>query len=338
MPNFYLNNQYVVLSSEFIEKHMPKANAAFVKVYLYALNIAQKGRKCEYAEIAGTLNLLESDVIQAFKYWSDEGVLNIENENILFPGATVYDASETVQEVSDDRTVQEADAIPEQKPGKRPEYTQAQVASAISDNPNLSDTMALAQEILGKPLNTGDIETLYWFYDGLKFSAEVILMLLEYCVSKEKRRMNYIEKVAISWHEQGIISMEAVNDFIQKDAMRSGFLYSIRKVLKIADRPLSHTEEQYINRWHDMYKMEEEMISLAYEECVINTGKVSFPYIEKILERWYKENIHTKEQAEADTQNFKNSNPAPNNSDNSDFKIYSDTYDHDELEKLTQNS
>lgn len=324
MPKFYMNPENILVSTEFIEKHMPKANATFVKIYLYALYFAQKNETVEYASIAQDLNLLESDVIQAFNYWQEEGVLTVSNDSVSF---------DIVR-----KTTQVASRPQPSKPkATRPGYTSGEVATAIADNSNLSEMVMLAQEILGKTLNPTDTETLYWFYEGLKFSPEVILMLLEYCVSKEKRRMAYIEKVAIGWHERGITSMDAVNNFIEKEAETSGFVYSIRKALGITDRALSQNEEQFINRWHEMYNMDESMISYAYEQCIMQTAKLSFPYMEKILERWYKQGIHTVAHAQQDNENFKNSQ-TPHSSEPAynSYEVFDDGYDHEALEELTR--
>lgn len=325
MPQFYLNYEYIPVPIKFIEEYMPGANATFVKVYLYALNLAAKGQEVEYVAIAKTLNLLESDVMQCFNYWQGAGVLRVENNAIIFEDLTSGKPGEAKETGKSDKA----------KGGDRPGYKPGEVALAISENSTLAEMVALAQEILGKTLSPTDTETLYWLYEGLKFSPEVILMLLEYCVSKEKRRMNYIEKVAMSWHEKGITSMEAVNDHIKREAERSGFIYSVRKMLGILDRAMSQSEEQYICRWRDMYNMEADMISLAYEQCIIQTAKLSFPYMEKIMERWYKQGIHTKEQAEADNKNFRNSQ-GTEKTQKKNFEVYKDEYDHDSLEELTR--
>lgn len=329
MPEFNLKQGFVPVSYEFVEEYMPKANAAFVKVYLYALYAAASGRSMEYLDIAKALNLLESDVVQAFRYWQEQGALLINGNSVIINnGGSEYDAP--------------AEQIPVQKSEKiklrRPEYTQNEIASAIAESETLSDMVQLAQEILGKTLSPTDIETLYWFYDGLKFSPEVILMLLEYCVSKEKRRMSYIESVAVSWHERGISGMEAVNEYIKKESEKNSFIYSIRKILGITDRAISQTEEKFINRWHDMYKMEENMISLAYEQCIIQTAKLSFPYMEKILARWHKEGIHTPEQAEKDNRNFRGAQSSAVPSSERNYEVYSENYDHEYLENLTRNN
>lgn len=322
MPQFYIKNKYIPISSLFIDDYLPEANATFVKVYIYALGLASKGESIEFLDIAKALNLLESDVIQAFKYWAEKGWISLSDNMVGF-----VTPSSPASNTAPDNPENTLEFVQ-----KRPGYTTREVADAINSDSALSETVSLAQEILGKTLSPTDTETLYWFYDGLKFSPEVILMLLEYCVSKEKRRMSYIEKVAISWHERGITSMEAVNSYIQSEAEHSGYIYSIRKILGIADRQLSKNEEQYIDRWHDMYHMDESMISLAYEQCIIQTSKLSFPYIEKILERWYKNGIHTPEQAERDSREFKNA-AAP---DKKDYDVYNENYDHTSLEQLTR--
>ena len=73
MPSFKTNMDFVPVSTEFIEKYMVRANGSYVKVYLYASYLAAKNEGAEQAEIASSLNLLESDVKNAFDYWKDTG-------------------------------------------------------------------------------------------------------------------------------------------------------------------------------------------------------------------------------------------------------------------------
>ena len=326
MPRFNMDYGYVSVSSKFIEDYMPEANAEFVKVYLWTLNLARREESVELSEIAASLGLIESDVLHAISYWESKGILKSEDGRVTFYSPESFPKGGNVHAAG------VADG---------PGYAPGEAASAIYNDSDLSEMVTLAQEILGKPLNTSDTETLYWFYDGLKFSPEVILMLLEYCVSKGKRRMSYIEKVAISWHERRITSMEAVNEYIQKENEKSGKIYSVRKILGINNRALSTSEEQYINRWLDMYHMDETMIERAYDQCIMQTAKLSFQYMEKILERWHTQGIHTVAEAEADELKFKNTRSAKTNGSQTGnldrgYEVFSDDYDHDELEKLTR--
>ncbi|MBQ8301596.1 MAG: DnaD domain protein [Clostridia bacterium] len=306
MPKFNADFDFIPVSADFIENDMPSANGAYVKVYLLALSLAFSHREMTTADIAQKLNLLESDVVNAFEYWKEKGVLNISGDNILFGSSQPT----------------------EEKPVKK---NIEQISDAMTNNKALADLGSLSQEIIGKTLKNKDIETLYWFYDELGLSPEVIIMLLEYCVSKDKRNMNYIEKVAISWHEKGIVTIEAANKLITDEKEKNGYIYSLRKLFGIDNRNLSKTEENFLKKWKDELGMDENMVALAYEYCVMHTGKLSFPYMNSIIERWYKIGIRTIVDAKKDHDDFKNKNKKNN------LDVYDDNLNYDELEKIMQN-
>ncbi len=309
MPKFNCNIDFIPVSADFIENHMPQANGAYVKVYLMALSLAVSGREMSTGEIAAKLNLLESDVVNALEYWNKNGILHYDKENVLFGSATPAPKSEEI-------------------PTKK---SMDQISEAMTENKALADLCTLSQEILGKTLQNKDIETLYWFYDELGLSPEVITMLLEYCVSKDKRNMNYIEKVAISWHKNGIITIDAADKFITAEKEKSGYFYSLRKLFGIENRNLSKTEETYLKTWRDTYGMDENMVGLAYEYCIMQTNKLSFPYMNSIIKRWHELGIHTVPQAEQDHEDFKNKNKQNN------LNVYDDNnINYDELEKIMQ--
>lgn len=324
MPEFITKMDFIPVSTDFIEKKMLNANGAYVKVYLYALNLAYKGISEDNSEIAKKLNLLESDVVNAFEYWSKEEILTVNNDCIYFGGNT-SSSRKINQNTSSGKINQNIKNKDTQK--KSPEN----IAYLMMDNKILADLCSLAQEILGKTLNNSDLETLYWFYDELGFSPEVIIMLLEYCVSKEKRNMKYIEKVAIGWHENGITTMDAVDNYIKEEKEKSGYFYSLRKLFGITDRNLSKSEELYLKTWHNEYGMNEEMVALAYEYCILSTNKLSFPYINSIIKDWHEKGIKTISEAEKDHEDFKEKNKKFNERD---LNVYNNDVNYDEIEKI----
>lgn len=306
MPKFKCSVDFIPVSADFIENKMPAANGAYVKVYLFALSLAFAGEEMSNGDIAKKLGLLESDVVNAFDYWSKEGVLKYNERAVMLGGA---------------------DNIREDAPVKK---SMEEISEEMTSNKALADLCTLSQEILGKTLKNKDIETLYWFYDELGLSPEVITMLLEYCVSKDKRNMNYIEKVAISWHENGIVTIDAADRYITSEKEKSGYFYSIRKLFGIDNRNLSKTEETYLKTWRDEYGMDETMVGLAYEYCIMQTNKLSFPYMNSIIKRWNGMGIHTIEAAEKDHEDFRSRN---NRADGE--SVYGDNdVDYDELERL----
>ena len=311
MPTFIQNNSFLAVPTDFVKNCLPGANATFVKVYIYLLMLAEDKESPDFSEIAETLGLLESDLMHAIKYWENQGVLTRSGDVFTFICGAISKAAETVD-------------APSHKPSR-------DIAEIISADKALSDMFSISQEILGKTVSQKDMETIYWFYSDLKMPVEVILLLLEYCVSKGNNKMSYIEEVAVSWNEMGLNTTENVALYLASEEQKTGFLYSIRKIMGISDRSLSQIEEKYLIKWHEELSMSEEMIALAYEYCIIQTAKLSFPYIDKIITRWSKENIRSVAQAEEDNRKFK-SRANSNGTSFSDNK-----YDHDDLELLTRN-
>ncbi len=316
MPHFFNENQFISVPSEFIRELLPQANPTFVKVYLYLLMLADTNSAAEYSEIADTLGLLESDLMLAIKYWEGLGVILKNGDSFSFP------------KIPSPMQSSEQTSAAQSTPARRVEN----LAEIIEKDKNLSDMFMLSQEILGKTITEHDMETIYWFYSDLGMPVEVILLLLEYCVSKGKNRLSYIEKVAVSWNEMGLNTSERVAEYLKDEEQKTGFLYSIRKIMGISDRSLSQIEEKYLTKWHEELGMSAEMIALAYEYCIIQTAKLSFPYMDKIITRWHKNEIFTLIAAEEDNRKFKN------RSKREETAFSDNSYDHTDLEKLTRNN
>lgn len=282
MPNFKFNMDFVPIPRDFIEHIMPDANAAYVVIYMYIMFLATTGKSASTADISKKLGFIESDVINAIKYWNKKGIMSGTGDNIIIKKSVDEELSpETDKKSIDD------------------------IAEVIEGNQVLEELCSLAQNMLGKTLGNNDIETLYWFYDSLGFSPEVISMLLEYCVSMDKRNMKYIEKVAITWHENNITTMEEAQAYITRASKRDDFTASLRKLFGITDRNLSKTEVLYLEDWRDNLKMSADMVGLAYEYCIMATNKLSFPYINTILKRWAEQGIYTIPDAERDHERYR---------------------------------
>lgn len=311
MAEFITKNENVQIPAEFIKNELKNANGEYVKVYLYISALAAGGEQMTTAELAKELNLIESDVLNAFAYWRQKGALQEDGERIYI-GKNIKPISHS--------------SAPSKPDEPQKAYDSMQVSEKISSDRELSDMMHLSQDIFGRILTSAEMESIYWFYDGLNFSPEAILLLLEFCVAKGKTNMKYIEKVALSWNEKGAHEADAVMELIHEEDQKNNFLYSMRKALGIADRALSQNEEQFLLKWKNEKGMSEEMIALAYEYCIIQTAKLSFPYMDKIIERWFTQGIKTIAEAENDNKNFKQKR----NTDSSKRSEYTD------LENLTR--
>ena len=313
MPKISIKNDYIVLPVKLVEEVFPSTNATFIKVYTHILMLSAKNREIDLARVASDLQLLESDVHQAVRFWESCGAIEMSEGK-----------SQAEEKLFND-TVKEEPLITSENSGG------TDITSEIEGNSILSEMLQLAQEVLSKPISPAETKTLYWIYDELGFSPEVVLMLLEYCVSIGKKSMQYIERVATAWHSKGINSMEEVEKFLAQEERTKNYKNSLKALFGIRDRNLTGIEEDYLQKWHEDLEMSEEMIALAYEYCILRTNKLSFPYMDKIISEWSAKNIRTIEAAEAENEAFKKNKPGTITEPG--VKISS--FDNDDLEKFT---
>ena len=262
------------IASIFVDKFMPKANPTFVKVYLYGLRLCYAtGEEITDKGIASALDILESDVILAWKYWQKQGVITRNEDGII----EFIDLS----------------LLQEQEKKERPSYKTKELTEAISGNRDVELLLEHAENIFGKTFSFSEAGILFGFYDWLGLPIEVILILLEYVASLEKANIRYAEKVAIAWSEKGINTIEKANDYIENWEDRAKLSRKYKRMFGITNRNLSDAEYAHIVQWTDNMKMPPELIKEAYEKAVLSTGSASFPYINAILQSWYRKGVKT---------------------------------------------
>jgi DnaD/phage-associated family protein len=154
------------------------------------------------------------------------------------------------------------------------------------------------QNRLARPLSPGEQETIVYLYTYLQLKPEYLLLVTEYCRSKNKANMRYIEKTVLEWVDKGIDTHDRAEAYLQELDRRESNEGLIQTMFGIQGRELSSREKDFIETWFQTYHFSEEMIRLAYERTVDNTGKISFPYLNKILSQWFEKGIHTPADAE----------------------------------------
>ena len=121
-------------------------------------------------------------------------------------------------------------------------------------------------------------------------SVDLIDYLIEYCVGRDHRSIRYIETVAMAWKEEGITTVEMAKDSTSRYSKE---YFSVLKAMGIANRNPSDAEISLINTWTRDYGFSMELIQEACSRTVLQTGQPSFPYADKILQRWKDKNIRT---------------------------------------------
>ena len=293
MANFIHTNKSVPIPMEFINKYMPQANATYVKVYLYGLLKCYEEEDVSNADIADALDVLETDVNKAWRYWKRVGLVHSEGKGTLvFDPVPVAKEEQMKNESAEKSSSEEKTSSPSKDVESKREASMKEIAKAMDINPKMKETVAMAEQLLKKTLSRREVTALYNFSEWYSMSQEIILVLLEYCVTIDKTSFAYIEKVASGWNEQGINTLESATKELNRAIKVVKMQNKCKKMFGL-DRELSATEANYISKWVSELSMSEAMIRNAYERTVNNTGKISMPYMNTILTSWHSKGIKT---------------------------------------------
>lgn len=311
-----------LVSNKFIDDYMPQANGEFVKIYLYLLRcIHSHAFSCTISAIADRFNHTETDVIRALTYWEKQGLLALEydaSRNITGirllalqnaqssvsanAGSPSDDAGEasgissasssgqafTPSPASAPVVSQPSAPVNAAVPTKR-DYTLDEISTFRKD-PDISELFFVVETYMKRPLTQNDVCTVLFWHEELHFSTELIVYLLEYCISKGHSSMRYLDKVALGWHEKGIHTVEQAKE---DAAIHSQAYYGVMKAFGITGRSLVESEISYIKKWTKEYGFELPLIQEACSRTMTAIHQPSFEYTDSILSSWHKNQVHT---------------------------------------------
>ncbi len=317
-----------VVSNIFIDNYMKDANDAQIKIYLYLLRVISSHNSCSISDLADQFNYTEKDVQRALKYWEKNNLLALdydEAKNLI--GVRLLDVVAKNTSLSLAPVVQ----LPVRNEYVKPQYSTDDVMT-FKSNDSTKELLFVVEQYLGKSLTVSDVKTVLFFSDELGFSNELIDFLFDYCVGRGKKDFRYIEKVAISWKEQGITTPKQAAKASKK---YDKVVYDTMNALGKSNAP-TKKEVDYINRWTNEFGYEFEIIKEACDRTVMATDSHRFEYADKILSSWFESSVHHKSDIQALDASFASaSKPRKvSNQGAGAFKQYSQrNYDFDELEK-----
>ena len=173
---------------------------------------------------------------------------------------------------------------------KKSKTLTADKVKQLKENEEIAELLFIAQQYLGKTLSPMETNRILYFYEELAFSTDLIEYLIEYCVSKGHKSMNYIEKVAFAWKEDGITTVEAAkksSESYHKD------YYTILRALGIRGRNPIDAEVAIMKAWIQEYGFTIDIIVEACTRTILVTKQPSLQYADRILQTWKEAGVHT---------------------------------------------
>ncbi|MBQ3005820.1 MAG: DnaD domain protein [Clostridia bacterium] len=293
-----------------VDKHLKFAGAVQIKALLWITR--HNGENFDEKDIAKAIGYSADDVRDALQYWIQSGVLGVDGVTVA---EEIAEPEKTEEKPTKKKDTKALVYSQEQRP------TNDQIAARCDESEEIKFLFNETQVKLGRTIGYDSMSNLLMLHDHYGLPVEVILMLVEYCKSVNKPSMAYITAVGRDWAEKEIDTLEKADEQIEALSQKNETWKQLCAVTGISNSVPTKTQLKYLDTWQNEWGMSIEMIQLAYEEMANHTAKLSFPYMNKVLQNWYENSITTPEAVEAEKQKR-----AETNSDSSDASYDIDEY------------
>lgn len=331
--------------ADIVDKHMRLAGSTQLKTILYLLR--HSGEPFDAALISGAIGIDEGDAQDALDYWVNCGLLQ-KDADVLSPSS--YVNSTTVQPSlatpveSSSVTVSPATPIAEaasetKKSNPTPKrrehirYSYEECIGMMADDEEIPQMLRVLEGIMNKQLNHSEISVFITLSKWYGMESSCVCMLAEYCRSIGKGTVGYIETTGEEWVHEDILTVERADEKISRCRAVNSAWGHIRSLLDIPMRAPTKAEKDCSYQWVEEWSIDDSLVKLAYDRCIDRKGKLSFPYMRGIIEKWHNSGIINAEQALA----AEASREIPNKKEHGVKKekssgTYSRTYDLEEID------
>lgn len=229
--------------------------------------------------IADKLSISVQQVQDSLLFWAKNEIISIEGANEL-----------------ESKMITKSNEVPS--------YTGKQIAKFVDNNKKMELLFIECQNVLGKEFNKHDHDCIIYLKQTYRFSDAYIVLLLAFCVEIGKTNWAYIKKLADELYDQGITSYKKLEAHFSDRKNKNSLEYKVRRLLGLGNLEFTPKQRAIFEKWVEN-NISFAMIKLAYDITLDTTGKVSMPYMAKIIENWISNGIKTAKDAEEAQKKYK---------------------------------
>ena len=255
---------FTPVDNRFILDYLPHASELCIRVYLYGLMLCYAGAGAE-TTLADSLGLSDQAVAEAYLYWQQQGLVRIRGEAPLI--------------------VEYLDIEPSEAGGVVP----GKYANLVS---------ALGSLIAPRQFDFRELKHVYDWIEVYGLDEEAVLELVSHCMDQKGRRVsvNYIDAVARSWSEEGVVTRDSARAHLAKyDLRKHGASEILRQWNKL--RKPTKAETELYEKWVAEWNFTPEAILAALPKLAVS-GTPNFVYLDELLESLRQEGQTSKPQME----------------------------------------
>ncbi len=251
----------------FIDEFMPFCGLKELQVYILGLRFAQEKKDSSLASLAKFLNLDYMEVVEAYRYWQKQGLVNLINEEdnsfdvVYLSLRDIYLSSN---------------------------YEARSSATSLDYSLWHRELFNEVSSLLALPLSEMECQSLGEFLQGKEIDRELILKAYDLSKKKKYRNREAI-KLLTYWAQHGIKTPEEVDSFNEKANFRN---YQYREILKALGQPYRHPnigEKEVIDLWLDKYNFDIDSIVREISRVTRSKQNPNMNYLNSVFKRLHEE-------------------------------------------------
>ncbi|MBQ8503110.1 MAG: DnaD domain protein [Clostridia bacterium] len=278
-----------------VDENIRLASAVQLKTMLYLLRHVNDS-DLSIEKMSDALLYDKADILDALIFWQERGLV-IKDGQTPSPSPLIPEPTTTIKIQKAPTKKEEPETEAPQKKSVPtldiPRPSHEQVAARVKECAELSTLFQEAQVILGKTIGYEGQAVLIMMYDGYGLPIEVILMAVQYAVDQKKTGYSQIARIGKIWCENEVNTLEAVDEYLSEHTIVDETWAKLRQMTEITNRNPTEKQRKFLSVWVKEYGYNADMIFYAYEESIDRTGKMSMPYMDKIIRNWHVAGVRT---------------------------------------------
>ncbi len=250
-----MDSGYTCIDNKFLLNYLADAPDVRSAVYLLGLTLSQSSGDDNSANtIAQKLNISVEDVMSAYIYWEELGLVQILNDN---PPRILY--LNVTNSVS---------ALKKIKPGKYTKFSKE-----------------MQSIIQGRMITVNEYNEYYMFLESTTFEPEALLAVAKYCVELKGNdiKYQYILTVARNQLVKGATTLAVVQDNLDSQQKYDDDLKMVFKALG-STRKIEHADRENFEKWTKQFGFTLDTIIAVAKKC--KTGGMA--KLDSLLCEYYK--------------------------------------------------
>jgi DnaD/phage-associated family protein len=225
------------------------------------------------------------DVLNAWDFWEKRGIIK---KHALSEALGDYDVEflSLRQLYIDNNFTQNA--------AEQPKKASLDDLIDSTKNPELNDMFYQIDQLMRRQLQPKERqEVLTWIYD-FHHSPSLILKAFLFAVEvKGVKNINYTKSILTHWYDQGVISPEDADHYMEIDSKSYAVYRAIYKTLGFTNRTVSAGDKELIDKWLQTYGLSLDFIIEVLKERSTRTSNVNMKYMDAAMTDLYNREIRS---------------------------------------------